>query len=204
MAYGNAGRKRPDLSARNRKHGRARDEFYPVWRDMVGRCHNHPHPDYGGRGIYVCDEWRHDPHRFIAWCEVQPKPAKSSLDRIDNDGPYAPWNCRFATPAQQNRNMRSNVWIEHNGERLIFKDFVEKYGVVSYERARKRVLVLGWERKDAALLEPWTKPRQLKPNCKHGHALEGANLHIDPKTGARCCRQCRRDTLRRLRERKAR
>jgi hypothetical protein len=36
-------------------------------------------------------------------------------------------------------------------------------------------------------------------HCKHGHALSGANLRIDPRTGARTCRTCLRETQRRLR-----
>ena len=38
-----------------------------------------------------------------------------------------------------------------------------------------------------------------KTHCKHGHTLSGENLRIDPRTGARACRTCLRETQRRLR-----
>ena len=135
-------------------HGLRHHRFYPRWNDMMTRCYNPGNKhfkDYGGRGIVVCQEW-HDVAKFIAWCEAQPFEEGMALDRHpDNDGPYSPTNCRFATPKQQNRNMRSNVWVEHNGERLIFKDFVIKHGVVAPEVAQKRRKKYGWDPKDAAL-----------------------------------------------------
>lgn len=36
------------------------------------------------------------------------------------------------------------------------------------------------------------KVRALKSHCLRGHPLAGDNLYIAPKSGARCCRACRR------------
>lgn len=142
--------------AKNTTHSLSKHRHYPKWRDMMNRCYspkNKHYSDYGGRGIVVCDEWKTNVADFVAWCVSQePITTGFSLDRFPNQsGPYSPTNCRFASPTQQNRNMRSNIWIEHEGERLIFKDFVERFGVVKYETAKGRVLHHGWDRKEAAL-----------------------------------------------------
>lgn len=33
---------------------------------------------------------------------------------------------------------------------------------------------------------------RVKSHCKRGHPLSGDNLYVVPKTGERCCRECRR------------
>lgn len=85
---------------------------------MKRRCENPNVPEfknYGGRGITLCDRWR-DFANFLA--DMGPCPKGMSLDRIDNDGPYGPENCRWATRVQQARNMRGNRLIVMGGKRL--------------------------------------------------------------------------------------
>jgi hypothetical protein len=81
---------------------------YRAWSSIKTRCLNpaDPHyPDYGGRGITICDRWRYDFAAFLADMGRKPSP-RLSIDRIDNDGNYEPGNCRWATTKQQAMNKR--------------------------------------------------------------------------------------------------
>ena len=123
-------------------HGLAKTPEYTAWVNMNRRCHYPPDPSYwryGGRGIIVCDEWRHNFAAFYS--EIGPRPsALHSLDRIDNNRGYESRNVRWATDAEQKRNMRKNVWLTHEGRTMVLRDWATETGLKQMTiRSRLRV-----------------------------------------------------------------
>ena len=105
-AIGEGNRKRMRTHGMSKTGGKPGHEAYQIWLGIRRRClvpTDPAYPRYGGRGIGIAAVWRDDFARFAR--DVGPRPSREhSLDRIDNDGPYAPGNVRWATPQEQADN----------------------------------------------------------------------------------------------------
>lgn len=103
---------------------------YYCWNGFLQRCYNPNNKDYskyGGRGIGVCERWRHSYSNFHEDMGT-PDPCMS-LDRIDVNGDYSPENCRWATSKEQAANRRKNVFVELKGVRMIASEAAIQLGI---------------------------------------------------------------------------
>jgi hypothetical protein len=86
------------------------DGLYGILRSMKQRCYYPRHPawrNYGGRGISICEEWLNDPEEFYKWAQRHGYRPGLEIDRVDCNGSYTPFNCRFVSSAENNRNRRN-------------------------------------------------------------------------------------------------
>lgn len=113
-------------------HGETETRLYHIWEGMKSRCLNisdRSYKDYGGRGITVCAEWANSFEAFRDWALANGYRDDLTIDRKENDGPYNPDNCRWATAKQQGNNRRSNRLITHNGETHTLTQWAELTGI---------------------------------------------------------------------------
>jgi hypothetical protein len=111
------------------RNGMSKSPLYRVWNAMLQRCFNDRckrFPDYGGRGITVCDRWLVF-ENFEA--DMSPRPPGLSIERKDNDRGYEPGNCVWATNYEQQNNRRNNWIVEVDGERMSLPDAARSFGI---------------------------------------------------------------------------
>lgn len=113
------------------RHGGHGTKLYGVWRGMMQRCYDTNYQafhNYGARGIEVCAEW-HEFAPFRRWAMESGYGEGLSIERENNDGPYAPDNCVWIPLAKQAANRRTTVWVEHDGERMTASEFARRSGI---------------------------------------------------------------------------
>lgn len=136
---------REQLADRNRTHNLSYTRLCSIWRAMKGRCYNtnsQAYPNYGGRGITVCDEWKNDLEAFYAWAIANGYDEHLSIDRIDVNGNYEPSNCRWADKNTQANNTRNNRVLECDGKQQTIAQWSKETGIKAHTIRRR--LELGW------------------------------------------------------------
>lgn len=150
------------------KNSRITTRLYNVWVTMRRRCRDPKwwmYQWYGAKGIKVCDEWQ-SYARFRQWAIANGFRKGLSLDRIDNDRNYEPDNCRWATPAEQQRNVSSNIMLTLDGDTKPLPVWADEYGI-SPDLLRGRIYS-GWSHKRAI-----TTPR-LSKSARRFYQSSGA------------------------------
>lgn len=107
-----------NLDSRRTTHGMTGTPEYNIWQHIIKRCENarcKDYKNYGGRGIVICDSWRHSIESFLSDVGNRPSPAHS-IERIDVNGNYELKNVKWASKIEQANNTRKNRHLTYNGE----------------------------------------------------------------------------------------
>lgn len=154
-------------SIRATKHGDCKNykiqRLNQIWRGMKDRCRNKNNPNYknyGGRGIEVCKEWLESYEAFRDWALANGYRDDLSIDRIDVNGNYEPYNCRWATWEQQANNTRLTIYITAFGQTKTLSDWSRETGI-KRGTILDRISKHGWPPERAVTVKPygWRKEK---------------------------------------------
>jgi len=128
-------------SAAHRTHGHnnRNSPTYATWSAMRKRCRDEANHNYHGRGIDIDPSWD-DFETFLT--DMGERPNGTTLDRIDNDGPYCKSNCRWATGITQSNNRRNNRRLTFKGRTLTISEWAREAGISSHTISAR--LERGW------------------------------------------------------------
>jgi hypothetical protein len=90
-------------------HGLSKHPLYQSWATMISRCENPNatgYRNYGGRGIKVCERWRHSFPNFLK--DMGERPDGMTVERKNVNGDYSPENCVWGTHKEQHHNKQSD------------------------------------------------------------------------------------------------
>ena len=152
---------RKKLLEKQRTHGKSGTREHHIWLNIIYRCESEScgqYFRYGGRGIRICQGWRHSFETFINDLGYPPS-KKHTVERKDNDGNYScgkckeciqnKWqaNCEWNTRKAQANNRRSNKVFEYKGQKRNVTQLAEEFGIdrqLIFDRLRR-----GWSIADA-------------------------------------------------------
>lgn len=146
----------------SKRHGHCTNGISPTyntWVSMRTRC-DYPSSckfaTYGARGISYPQSWRKF-ENFLA--DMGERPPGKTLDRCDSAKSYSKENCRWATPQEQQRHLKNNINVTHNGITRCLREWSLETGI-NYGVLRRR-LSQGWPVELALTVKPTPANRAL-------------------------------------------
>lgn len=127
-------------------HNSSNSRLYHIWSHMKQRCENpnvERYPNYGGRGIKVCEEWRNF-ETFKEWAVTHGYNENLTIDRINTNKDYCPDNCRWTSWKTQANNTTRNHYITYNDETHTLSEWSSILNI-SYTVLRARINRSKWD-----------------------------------------------------------
>lgn len=144
----------------SKTHGQSSSHLYKIYYGMRSRCYNPNNKNfdhYGGRGVGICAEWQTF-EAFESWAMSHGYQDGLTIERKDINAGYSPGNCCWITPAEQQKNKRTNKAITYCGETHIAAEWDDilgfKHGVVAARLKR------GWSEDEAVTIPLGQRRRQ--------------------------------------------
>lgn len=150
-----------EVHSQPKTHGMSKSRLYRIWQHIKGRClnpNNDSYINYGGRGIFICNEWKNSFEKFYEDMGESYNLAVSihgeyniSINRINNDDGYYKENCEWATSKEQQNNQRGNVNVFINGNCYTLFEVYNNFAIpgLTYSIVRDRYTSKHWDIKDA-------------------------------------------------------
>lgn len=144
------------------RHNRSKDKVYKVWSSMWSRCTNPNDVSYARyKDRTPPERWRLF-ENFIA--DMGERPSElHTLERVDNEKPYGPKNCVWATRSVQNNNRSANIRIEYNGVTKTLTQWADFRGMKA-KTLSQRLTLLNW---------PLAEALNYMPH-RHGNSKKGS------------------------------
>ena len=131
-------------------HGMAGTKLYKRWQEAKERCYKYDHPkypQYGKRGIGMCEEWTRNYESFYYYMMALPNAMRDgySIDRINNDGDYRPGNMKWSTALEQANN--KGRYKGNNKYTGVHKHENKWRAVITYNKKTKHIGLFNIEEK---------------------------------------------------------
>lgn len=137
------------------------------WHGIKKRCLNKNdarYPEYGGRGIKMCEEWQASFDNFAEWALSNGYREDLTIERLDVNGDYCPENCIWIPRREQALNKRDTIWVDYKGEHTQLRKLCDRLGK-NYDTVHNRYTALGWDI-EKAIEEPSEQENSFSSRCR--------------------------------------